>query len=125
MVQAVWFDAGPAQPGRLLLIVHHLAVDGVSWRILLPDLRPPGRRRCRARARPSLPPHRHLVPALGAAAGRRARRPTGGRAAALDRRGDAPEPPLGARRAGSRRRHVTGSARGLTLTLPRRSPSGC
>ncbi|MFJ4851778.1 MULTISPECIES: amino acid adenylation domain-containing protein, partial [unclassified Streptomyces] len=38
MVQAVWFDAGPQTPGRLLLMVHHLAVDGVSWRILLPDL---------------------------------------------------------------------------------------
>ncbi|MET9611042.1 amino acid adenylation domain-containing protein [Streptomyces sp. NPDC006512] len=38
MVQAVWFDAGPRTPGRLLLIVHHLVVDGVSWRILMPDL---------------------------------------------------------------------------------------
>ncbi|HWH00777.1 MAG TPA: condensation domain-containing protein, partial [Pilimelia sp.] len=38
MVQAVWFDLGPGRPGRLLLVVHHLAVDGVSWRILLPDL---------------------------------------------------------------------------------------
>ncbi|MEO5875281.1 MAG: amino acid adenylation domain-containing protein [Streptosporangiaceae bacterium] len=38
MVQAVWFDAGPAEPGRLLLCVHHFAVDGVSWRVLLPDL---------------------------------------------------------------------------------------
>ncbi|WP_344639872.1 amino acid adenylation domain-containing protein, partial [Kitasatospora cystarginea] len=38
VLQAVWFDAGGARPGRLLLAVHHLAVDGVSWRILLPDL---------------------------------------------------------------------------------------
>ncbi|ELP62044.1 non-ribosomal peptide synthetase [Streptomyces turgidiscabies] len=38
MVRAVWFDAGPERPGRLLLVVHHLAVDGVSWRILVPDL---------------------------------------------------------------------------------------
>ncbi|MGW7689297.1 amino acid adenylation domain-containing protein [Streptomyces asiaticus] len=38
MLQAVWFDAGPDVSGRLLLTVHHLAVDGVSWRILLPDL---------------------------------------------------------------------------------------
>jgi non-ribosomal peptide synthase protein (TIGR01720 family) len=38
MVRAVWFDAGPGQPGRLLLLVHHLVVDGVSWRVLLPDL---------------------------------------------------------------------------------------
>ncbi|MCY1136836.1 amino acid adenylation domain-containing protein [Actinoplanes sp. Pm04-4] len=25
-------------PGHVLLVIHHLAVDGVSWRILLPDL---------------------------------------------------------------------------------------
>ncbi|MCW2627549.1 amino acid adenylation domain-containing protein, partial [Mycobacterium sp.] len=42
MVQLVWLDAGPevagAAAGRLLLTLHHLVVDGVSWRILLPDL---------------------------------------------------------------------------------------
>ena len=38
MVQAVWFDAGAAAAGRLLLSIHHLAVDGVSWRILVADL---------------------------------------------------------------------------------------
>ncbi|MEV4258018.1 amino acid adenylation domain-containing protein, partial [Spirillospora sp. NPDC049652] len=38
MVQVVWFDAGPATPGRLLIVVHHLVIDGVSWRILPPDL---------------------------------------------------------------------------------------
>jgi len=38
MLQAVWFDAGPEQAGRLLLAIHHLAVDGVSWRILVPEL---------------------------------------------------------------------------------------
>ncbi|MGF0171327.1 condensation domain-containing protein [Streptomyces sp. Marseille-Q5077] len=32
--RAVWFE-----PGRLLLVAHHLVVDGVSWRILLEDLR--------------------------------------------------------------------------------------
>jgi amino acid adenylation domain-containing protein/non-ribosomal peptide synthase protein (TIGR01720 family) len=37
VLRAVWFDAGDA-PGRLLLAVHHLAVDGVSWRILFEDL---------------------------------------------------------------------------------------
>ena len=30
-------SAGPAA-SRLLLVIHHLAVDGVSWRILVPDL---------------------------------------------------------------------------------------
>ncbi len=29
---------GPQQPGRLLLVGHHLVVDGVSWRVLLDDL---------------------------------------------------------------------------------------
>ncbi|MGB8506873.1 MAG: amino acid adenylation domain-containing protein, partial [Pyrinomonadaceae bacterium] len=32
------FDCGPGRPGRLLVVVHHLVVDGVSWRILLQDL---------------------------------------------------------------------------------------
>ncbi|MFB6721417.1 amino acid adenylation domain-containing protein [Kribbella sp. NPDC056345] len=38
MVRAVWFDAGPETPGRLLILAHHLVTDGVSWRVLLPDL---------------------------------------------------------------------------------------
>ncbi|RVW00669.1 non-ribosomal peptide synthase/polyketide synthase [Rhodococcus xishaensis] len=38
MLEAVWFDAGDAEPGRLLLVAHHLVVDGVSWRVLLEDL---------------------------------------------------------------------------------------
>ncbi|MGW0893102.1 amino acid adenylation domain-containing protein [Saccharopolyspora sp. NPDC002578] len=42
VVRAVWLDAG-AEPGTLVLAVHHLAVDGVSWRILLDDLRDAGR----------------------------------------------------------------------------------
>ncbi|MEI2579463.1 amino acid adenylation domain-containing protein [Scytonema sp. PRP1] len=32
------FRLGKNQPGRLLFIIHHLAVDGISWRILLEDL---------------------------------------------------------------------------------------
>ncbi|MEU5979496.1 amino acid adenylation domain-containing protein [Streptomyces sp. NPDC047315] len=38
MAQFVWFDRIDGRPGRLLFVLHHLAVDGVSWRILLPDL---------------------------------------------------------------------------------------
>ncbi|WP_262414534.1 non-ribosomal peptide synthetase [Streptomyces sp. ST1015] len=38
LVRAVWYDAGPGRQGRLLLTVHHLAVDGVSWGILRADL---------------------------------------------------------------------------------------
>ncbi|MET8014878.1 condensation domain-containing protein, partial [Streptomyces sp. NPDC005266] len=38
MLRVVWCDAGPAAPGRLLLVAHHLVVDGVSWRVVVPDL---------------------------------------------------------------------------------------
>ncbi|RAY16066.1 non-ribosomal peptide synthetase [Actinomadura craniellae] len=38
MIQFVWADAGAARPGRLLIVIHHAVVDGVTWRILLPDL---------------------------------------------------------------------------------------
>ncbi|WP_223778405.1 non-ribosomal peptide synthetase [Streptomyces sp. 135] len=38
MLQVVWFDRGPDTPGRLLLVVDHLVMDAVSWRILLPDV---------------------------------------------------------------------------------------
>ncbi|MFG3053065.1 amino acid adenylation domain-containing protein [Kitasatospora sp. NPDC048239] len=38
VLRAAWFDAGDTRDGRLLLTVHHLAVDGVSWRTLLPGL---------------------------------------------------------------------------------------
>jgi amino acid adenylation domain-containing protein/non-ribosomal peptide synthase protein (TIGR01720 family) len=35
---AVYFEMGFGLPGRLLLVIHHLAVDGISWRPLLEDL---------------------------------------------------------------------------------------
>ncbi|MER0245044.1 amino acid adenylation domain-containing protein [Streptomyces sp. HSW2009] len=38
LVQVVWLDRGPHTHGLLLLLLHHLVVDGVSWRILVPDL---------------------------------------------------------------------------------------
>jgi non-ribosomal peptide synthase protein (TIGR01720 family) len=55
VLRAVWLDAGPEQPGRLLLAVHHLATDGVSWRVLLPDLAA-GWVAAHAGATPELPP---------------------------------------------------------------------
>ncbi|MFJ8942647.1 condensation domain-containing protein [Streptomyces sp. NPDC102395] len=39
MLRAVLVDRGPGRQGRLALVVHHLVVDGVSWRILQDDLR--------------------------------------------------------------------------------------
>src|SRR6185369_15405549 len=38
LLRAVFFALESGEPGRLLLAVHHLVVDGVSWRILLEDL---------------------------------------------------------------------------------------
>jgi non-ribosomal peptide synthase protein (TIGR01720 family) len=38
LLQLVWFDHGPARAGTLLVMIHHVVVDGVSWRILLQDL---------------------------------------------------------------------------------------
>jgi amino acid adenylation domain-containing protein/non-ribosomal peptide synthase protein (TIGR01720 family) len=36
IVRFVWFNLGDT-PGRLLVVIHHLAVDSVSWRILMED----------------------------------------------------------------------------------------
>lgn len=38
LLRVIGFDLGVGRPGRLLLIAHHLIVDGVSWRVLLDDL---------------------------------------------------------------------------------------
>ncbi len=38
LLQVALFHLGTQKPSRLLLVIHHLAVDGVSWRILLEDL---------------------------------------------------------------------------------------
>jgi amino acid adenylation domain-containing protein/non-ribosomal peptide synthase protein (TIGR01720 family) len=38
LIKIVWFDLGKQQSSRLLIIAHHLIIDGVSWRILLEDL---------------------------------------------------------------------------------------
>jgi len=38
LLNAVLYRLGPDRPGRLLIVIHHLIVDGVSWRILLEDL---------------------------------------------------------------------------------------
>jgi amino acid adenylation domain-containing protein/non-ribosomal peptide synthase protein (TIGR01720 family) len=38
LLRAVLFDLGKSRPQRLLIVIHHLVVDGVSWRILLEDL---------------------------------------------------------------------------------------
>ncbi|MEK6283892.1 MAG: amino acid adenylation domain-containing protein, partial [Acidobacteriota bacterium] len=38
MLRVVLFELGANRPQRLLIVSHHLVIDGVSWRILLEDL---------------------------------------------------------------------------------------
>ncbi|HYJ85572.1 MAG TPA: condensation domain-containing protein, partial [Pyrinomonadaceae bacterium] len=38
LMRVVVFEFNSAKPNRMLMIIHHLIVDGVSWRILLQDL---------------------------------------------------------------------------------------
>jgi non-ribosomal peptide synthase protein (TIGR01720 family) len=37
LIRVIYFDFGPSAYSRLLFIIHHLAVDGISWRIILED----------------------------------------------------------------------------------------
>jgi amino acid adenylation domain-containing protein/non-ribosomal peptide synthase protein (TIGR01720 family) len=38
LLKVAYFDLGEDRPHRLLIVIHHLAVDGVSWRILMEDI---------------------------------------------------------------------------------------
>jgi non-ribosomal peptide synthase protein (TIGR01720 family) len=38
LLRVVYMTLGAGRPGRLLIIVHHLVMDGISWRILLQDM---------------------------------------------------------------------------------------
>lgn len=38
LIRFVWFDLPNPHPAHLLIVAHHLVIDGVSWRILLGDL---------------------------------------------------------------------------------------
>ncbi|KUN96931.1 non-ribosomal peptide synthetase [Streptomyces caeruleatus] len=117
MVRAVWFDAGPDRAGRLLLTVHHLAVDGVSWRILVPDLRAAWEAVAAGR-KPELPPVGTSFRRWSALLGEEARRPARVAEAALWRRtAAAPRTPLGARPLDPDR-DTAATARTLRLTLP-------
>ena len=55
LVRGVLFDLGTGRLGRLLIVVHHLVVDGVSWRILLEDFQTAYEHLLEG-ARPVLPP---------------------------------------------------------------------
>ncbi|WP_326799791.1 amino acid adenylation domain-containing protein [Streptomyces sp. NBC_01808] len=117
MVQVVWLDAGPARIGRIALVVHHLVVDGVSWRILLPDLRAA----CEAVGegrKPELEPvatsFRRWSRELAVEAGQPERT---AEAAAWAELLGAPEPPLGTR-ALDPARDTAATLRSRTWTVP-------
>ncbi|MFF4318242.1 condensation domain-containing protein [Streptomyces sp. NPDC001568] len=38
VLRAVWFDAGPKEPGLLLLVAHLLSVDDIGWQTLIDEL---------------------------------------------------------------------------------------
>nr|WP_225443677.1 non-ribosomal peptide synthase/polyketide synthase [Lolliginicoccus lacisalsi] len=38
MLRAAWIEPRSGSAGRIVLAIHHLAVDGVTWRFLVPDL---------------------------------------------------------------------------------------
>ncbi|GCB52471.1 non-ribosomal peptide synthetase [Streptomyces sp. NL15-2K] len=117
MVRAVWFDAGPDRPGRLLLVAHHLVVDGVSWRILLPDLEAAWAAVVQGRA-PKLPEVGTSFRRWSGLLGDEAHRPARVAEAELWRRMlAAPRTPLGARPLDPARDTAAGT-RSLRLTLP-------
>ena len=38
LLRVAYINLGPERPGRLMIIIHHIVVDSVSWRIILEDL---------------------------------------------------------------------------------------
>ncbi|GAX38392.1 non-ribosomal peptide synthetase [Nodularia sp. NIES-3585] len=50
LYRVVYFDLGANQPSRLLWIIHHLVVDGVSWRILIEDFQTAYQQSCQNQA---------------------------------------------------------------------------
>ncbi|MDO0915184.1 amino acid adenylation domain-containing protein [Streptomyces sp. DT2A-34] len=117
MVRAVWFDAGPDRAGRLLLTVHHLAVDGVSWRILVPDLKAAWESVAAGRS-PRLAPVATSFRRWSVALGQQARTPSRAAEAELWRRiAGAPHAVLG-RRPLDPDRDTAATTRSLKLTLP-------
>ena len=55
LAHMAYYDRGPNASGRLLWVLHHLVVDGISWGILLSDLESSYRALCSGRS-PALPP---------------------------------------------------------------------
>ncbi|MCM6773182.1 amino acid adenylation domain-containing protein [Nocardia sp. CDC159] len=74
MARWVWFDPGAERAGRLLMVLHHLVVDGVSLRILPPDLAGIWERVRRGET-PNLPPVPTSMRRWALSLAREARRP--------------------------------------------------
>ena len=113
LLRAALFHLGAEEPSRLLVVVHHLAVDGVSWGILLEDLRTAYGQREPGRG-PAAAGEDDVLPGVGAPP-RGARRQRGGERGAGALAGRAP--PGGAAAAGGppRRREHRGLGRRSVL----------
>ncbi len=117
VLQVVWFDAGTDRPGRLALVANHLAVDGVSWRVLRSDLAD-GWAATAAGGRPALAPvptsFRRWSRLLAAEADRGTRRTELSRLAGAVTR---PVPAVGSRPL-DRRLDLESADRAVVLELP-------
>ncbi|MEU0953640.1 amino acid adenylation domain-containing protein [Streptomyces niveus] len=114
LLAAEFIDRGPGRSGRLLLAIHHLAVDGVSWRILLSELAAVDRALAAGNPPDSLAPPAQfpawarLLAGQGADGTRRAELPLWSRTV------EAPDPPLAEPLPSGEDR----PPRELTVTLP-------
>ncbi|MFH8988386.1 condensation domain-containing protein [Streptomyces sp. NPDC017940] len=98
VAQFVWFDPGPERAGRLLVALHRIVVDEVSWRVLVSDLATAWRHVREGRS-PELAPASTSVRRWSYALVEESGRP--GRTAELDLWRavvEGPDPVLGARR---------------------------
>ncbi|UED85077.1 amino acid adenylation domain-containing protein [Streptomyces profundus] len=122
MIQVVWYDGGSAQRGRILLSVHHLAVDAVSWQILRSDIKSVWQAVVAGRQpelEPAGTPLRRWAERLIEAAKDPART---AESAAWRARQESPNPPITSERV-DRERDVADTVRTLTFTLPTETTS--
>ncbi|TVT55694.1 amino acid adenylation domain-containing protein, partial [Amycolatopsis rhizosphaerae] len=117
MCQAVWFDFGEDRAGRLLLVLHHLAVDAVSWRILLSDLASAWRSAVAGEV-PVVEPVLTSMPTWALALAEEARRPSRVRELEVWQRALAPAAPNLGSRPLNPALDVARTVRSLSVSLP-------